>query len=191
MTTGRIAAPRMVDSMVFARRRQCAPHLLHISLSTRSESQTAFRSVQPFLHKSRQTVLILYARPPFTLKIAPSRGDLTPSNTWFIGPIRSHNPNSISIDSAVFAQLTAECPYILYNGPPLLPSKLTFRPCLLWPNGWMDQDDTWHDGKRRPGQYCVRCGPSSIHKGHSLPKFRPMSVAAKRMDGSRFHLVQS
>jgi len=19
-----------------------------------------------------------------------------------------------------------------------------FRPCLLWPNGWMDQDGTWH-----------------------------------------------
>jgi len=22
-----------------------------------------------------------------------------------------------------------------------------FRPCLLWPNGWMDQDGTWHGGR--------------------------------------------
>jgi len=21
-----------------------------------------------------------------------------------------------------------------------------FGPCLLWPNGWMDQDRTWHGG---------------------------------------------
>jgi len=38
-------------------------------------------------------------------------------------------------------------------------------PCLLWPNGWMDQDTTWYGG--RP---CVRCGASSPHgKGHSSP----------------------
>ena len=36
-----------------------------------------------------------------------------PSNTWFLGPIRAHNPNSISIGSTVFAQMTAEYPYTL------------------------------------------------------------------------------
>ena len=36
-----------------------------------------------------------------------------PSNTWFLGPIQAHKPNGISISSAVFAQLTAECPYTL------------------------------------------------------------------------------
>jgi len=34
------------------------------------------------------------------------------SNTQFLGLIRAHNPNGISIGSAVFAQ-TAECPYTL------------------------------------------------------------------------------
>jgi len=34
-----------------------------------------------------------------------------PSNTWFLGPVRAHNPYDISIGSAAFAQLTAECPY--------------------------------------------------------------------------------
>jgi len=28
-------------------------------------------------------------------------------------PIRAHNPNAILIGSAVFAQMTAECPYTL------------------------------------------------------------------------------
>jgi len=37
----------------------------------------------------------------------------TSLNTCFLGPSWSHNPNSISIGSAVFAQLTAECPHSL------------------------------------------------------------------------------
>jgi len=41
------------------------------------------------------------------IKIAPSHGGSgLPSNTWFLGPIRAHNPNGISISSAVFAGLT-------------------------------------------------------------------------------------
>ena len=31
----------------------------------------------------------------------------------------------------------------------------------LWPNGWMDQDETWRAGRPRPWPYCVRWGPSS------------------------------
>jgi len=34
------------------------------------------------------------------------RGSVSPSNTWFLGPSRVLNPNSISISSAVFAGLT-------------------------------------------------------------------------------------
>jgi len=37
-----------------------------------------------------------------------------------IGPIRAHNPNSISTCSAIFAQMTTVCLYF-YNGSPLLP----------------------------------------------------------------------
>jgi len=51
---------------------------------------------------------------PYTLqwaapfpKIAPSQGVIwTPSNRWFLEPTRVHNPNGISIGSAVFAGLT-------------------------------------------------------------------------------------
>jgi len=35
------------------------------------------------------------------------------------------------------------------HSPPL------FGPCLLWPNGWMDQDATWYEGRPWPGQHCV------------------------------------
>ena len=40
---------------------------------------------------------------------------------------------------------------------------------LLWPNGWMDQDETWRAGRPRPGPHCVRRGPSSPSpNGHSF-----------------------
>ena len=26
---------------------------------------------------------------------------------------------------------------------------------VLWPNGWMDQDETWHGGRPRPRPHCV------------------------------------
>jgi len=56
-------------------------------------------------------------------------------------------------------------------------------PCLLWPNGWMDQDDTWHGG--RP--HYARWGQSSpTHKVDRAPfNSRPMSVVAKQLCGSR------
>ena len=62
----------------------------------------------------------------------------------------------------------------------------TFRPMLsdrclsccdvgvLWPNGSMDQDETWCAGRPRPWPHCVRWGPSSSPpKRHSPPIFGP------------------
>ena len=37
---------------------------------------------------------------------------------------------------------------------------------VLWPNGLMDQDETWHGGRPQPRPHCVRWGPSSQKKGH-------------------------
>ena len=52
---------------------------------------------------------------------------------------------------------------------------------VLWLNGWMDQDETWHGGRTRPWPHCVRWGPSSpTQKGGTAPNFRPMSIVAKR-----------
>jgi len=58
---------------------------------------------------------------------------------------------------------------------------------VLWPNGWMDQDETWHGGRTRPRPQCVRWESSSPQRG-TAPNFRPMSVEAKRLDGLRCHL---
>jgi len=32
---------------------------------------------------------------------------------------------------------------------------------ILWPNGWMDQDETWHADRPWPLAHCVRWGPST------------------------------
>jgi len=40
-----------------------------------------------------------------------------------------------------------------------------FGPCLLWPNGWMDQGATWYEGRPRPMPHCVTRGSSSPKKG--------------------------
>ena len=69
------------------------------------------------------------------------------------------------------------------------PPPPVFGPCLLWPNSWMDQDVIWYGGRPRPTQNCVRWEASFLPKGHSLHNFQPMSVVAKRLDGSRCHLV--
>jgi len=46
-----------------------------------------------------------------------------------------------------------------------------FGPCLLWPNGSMDEDVTWYGSRPRPRPHCVRRAPSSPQKGHSTPLF--------------------
>jgi len=44
-----------------------------------------------------------------------------------------------------------------------------FLPCLLSPNGWMDQDGTWHAGGPQPRRFCVRWGPSTSPKRGQRP----------------------
>jgi len=54
---------------------------------------------------------------PFPLR------DLSPSNTWFRGP-QFRSSNGISIGSAIFAQLTVECPITLHCAATSPPKKL-------------------------------------------------------------------
>jgi len=48
-----------------------------------------------------------------------------------------------------------------------------FGPCLLWPNGWMDQDCTWHGSRPWSSPHYVRWRHSSPQKGQSPPIFVP------------------
>jgi len=55
---------------------------------------------------------------------------------------------------------------VLDRDPGNLPPKIRstapiFGGCLLWLNGWMDQDVTWYAGRPWPRLHCVRWGPSS------------------------------
>jgi len=52
-------------------------------------------------------------------------------------------------------------------------SPQIFRPCLLWPNGWMDQDATWHTGRPRPGHIVLDRDPAPLPKreGTAHPQF--------------------
>jgi len=63
-------------------------------------------------------------------------------------------------------------------GPSSPPQKgggapsLIFGPCLLWSNGWMDQDGTWHEGGPWSMPHCARWGPSSSpQKRGESPQF--------------------
>ena len=59
----------------------------------------------------------------------------------------------------------------------------------LWPNGWTDQDETWHAGRPRPWPHCVRWDPAPPpQRGRASPIFGPY-VMAKWLDGLRCHLV--
>ena len=48
---------------------------------------------------------------------------------------------------------------------------------VLWPNGWMDQDETWHG--LGPSHIVLDGDPAPPQNGHSsTPNFRPVSVVA-------------
>jgi len=81
------------------------------------------------------------------------------------------------------------------DGDPALSRKggrpQIFGPCLLRPNGWMDEAGTWHEGRPQPSRLCVSWGPSPLpQKGaEPPPHFRPIFIVAKRLDASRCHWV--
>jgi len=68
---------------------------------------------------------------------------------------------------------------IVLGGDPALPfpkrgrsPSPIFGPCLLWPNGWMDQDGTRHRGGSWSRSHCARWGPSARpQKWGRVPQF--------------------
>ena len=67
-----------------------------------------------------------------------------------------------------------------------------FRPCLLWPNGWMDQAALGMELGLGPGHIVLDGDLAPFYqKGGRAPtpNFRPISIVAKRLDASRCHLV--
>jgi len=61
-----------------------------------------------------------------------------------------------------------------------------FGPCIVWPNGWMDQDATWHGGicLSQATLCSMRTKLPPEKRAHPTPpNFWPMSIVAKRLDG--------
>jgi len=56
----------------------------------------------------------------------------------------------------------------------------------------MDQDDTWNGGiGLSRGDFALDGNPACLPKnGAESSNFRPMSIAARRLHGSRCHLVR-
>jgi len=71
------------------------------------------------------------------------------------------------------------------TGPPPI-----FGPFLLWPNGGCIKMPLGMEVGLGPGHIVLNGDPASLEKGGTAPNFRPMSIVAKRLDGSRCHLVR-
>ena len=63
---------------------------------------------------------------------------------------------------------------------------------VLWPNGWMDQDETWHAGKPQPWPHCVKWRPAPPERGTAAPLFSAHMIIAKRsaISATTEHLLQ-
>jgi len=76
-------------------------------------------------------------------------------------------------DSAPHGKWQSSPPHSKFTGAGFACLRIIRGPCLLWPNDWMDQDETWHGHRPRPSPNCVKWGPSSPPKGAQPPNFRP------------------
>ena len=90
---------------------------------------------------------------------------------------------------------------VLDRDPAPLPQKgaepQIFGPYLLWPNGWMDQDATWHGGRSRPQQIWAEnlglCallgeGSSAVFAGLTSMTDRPTDHATRSVTIGRIYV---
>jgi len=66
-----------------------------------------------------------------------------------------------------------------------------FDPCLLWPNGWTDQDETWHGGRPWPGDTVFDGDPAPVPRRGTATQFSAHVCCGQTAgsDKSRRHLV--
>jgi len=148
----------MDGSIIFARMHQCA--LTSGDIGTTRQIRLNLCFLRPtWVHnpndKSISSAVFaqLTAESPYTLQWAllspqncPFRWRIwTPSILWFLGPIQTHNPNGISIGSAVFTHTTVECPYTLRWNAPSPPPKN----CPFQSGGSGPPSNTWLPGPTR------------------------------------------
>jgi len=64
--------------------------------------------------------------------------------------------------------------HIVLDGDPALSPKQgrsapIFGPRLLWPNGWIDQDGTWHGDRPRPDDIVLYGNPAPLPQKGAEP----------------------
>jgi len=69
--------------------------------------------------------------------------------------------------------------HIVLDRDPVPPAQEGAQPpqCLLWPNGWMDQDAACTEVGLGPSNVVLDRDPDAPSKGHT-PRLRPMSIVA-------------
>ena len=82
---------------------------------------------------------------------------------------------AISVASAssacrpVFGRTVTSNGSSLRTGSPLSCLSVTY--CVLWPNGWVDQDTTWYGGRPRLRRHCIRWVPAPHGNSTTAPHF--------------------
>ena len=101
---------------------------------------------------------------------SPKRGAEPPPSPQFLAHVRCGQVAGW-IKMPIGMQVNIGPSDIVSDGDPAhTPQKgAIFGPCLLSPNGWMDQDKTWHAGQPWPWPHCVRWGPISLSSKGAQP----------------------
>ena len=85
-------------------------------------------------------------------------------------------------------------PQMAFWGPFVKRFALTCPVCdvgVLWPNGWMIKMKLGKQVGLGPGHIVLDGNPAPLPQMGRAPNFQPISVVAKRLHGSRCHLVGS
>jgi len=137
----------------------------------------------------------ILTRKFYNLSAAACKAKMTSSSSSSVGSVGApFSDDELAIQGNVMIQNDVVSPTLNTNEASLGIATLGIAfqpdPSLLWPNGWIHQASTWYGGRPQPRGLCVRWGPSPPQKRGGALNFRPMSIAAKRLHGSRCHLVQ-
>ena len=109
------------------------------------------------------------------MEVGTSLGDIVLDGVPALPPLKGHSPQfSANVrcgQTAGWTKMTLGMEVglgtgdFVFDGDPAPQKKgaepPVFGSCLLWPNGWMDEDASWYGSRPRPKPHCVRRGPSS------------------------------
>jgi len=132
---------------------------------------------------------------PLGTKVGLSLGDVVLDGYPAISPLKGHSPHfSANVRCGQTAGWTkmplgmvVSSDFVFDGDPAPLRKRMqhhpVFGPCLLWPNGWTDQDATWYTEVNIGPGNVVLDGVAASHKRDTHTSFGPMSITAKRLDG--------